>query len=297
MRRPLSLALVSALLIAGCSHQDESTAAAPDTVPEITAVDCGVPAPEREIPSVTPPATLPTELVVEDVRTGSGRAAQTGDTLFVDYVGIRSEDGAVVDASYQRDTPQNFTLGSGAVIAGWDQGLIGVQTGALRRLDVPAALAYGDNPPQGLIRPGDALTFVIEVRAVFPPTTADDAPLGIDVEPSVGATAVGVTDLVVGSGPAARLGNTVLIHALFVRGDNKVVLLNTWERSSPLEIELSTTGGAIPGLIQGLQCGALGGRREIILPPEWAFGPDGEPSLGLPANTDLIVIADIFGLY
>jgi FKBP-type peptidyl-prolyl cis-trans isomerase len=41
----------------------------------------------------------------------------------------------------------------------------------------------------------------------------------------------------------------------------------------------------------------VGGRRMITMPPDQAFGPGGDPQLGLPANTDLIVVAEMFGLY
>jgi len=74
-------------------------------------------------------------------------------------------------------------------------------------------------------------------------------------------------------------------------------LLDTWERNGPLEIDLDPESGAIPGFVQGLQCVAVGTRRVLTIPPEWAFGPDGEPSLGLPAGTDLIVIVDVVGVF
>jgi FKBP-type peptidyl-prolyl cis-trans isomerase len=41
----------------------------------------------------------------------------------------------------------------------------------------------------------------------------------------------------------------------------------------------------------------VGGRRVITMPPDDAFGPGGEPDIGLPADTDLIVVAELFGLY
>lgn len=297
-RRVATAAIAAAAVAsaAGCARDGEATTptVAPAVVEE---VDCGVADEPREIPSITPPAETPTSLVLTELRSGTGRPARDGDTLYVDFVGIRVEDGTAFDASYDRPVPFDFALGGGRVMAGWDDGLVGATAGSMVRLDVPADLAYGDNPPGPPLEPGDALSFVIEVRAVVPPTTGDDAPLDLDVESSVGATDVTSEDLVVGDGEVLQMGDTAIVQALLVRGDNRIVLLNTWERSEPLLIELSDPPNAMPGLVQGLQCARVGGRRLLTLPPAWAFGEEGNPSIGLPADTDLIVVAEVVGAY
>ena len=61
-------------------------------------------------------------------------------------------------------------LGSGGVIQGWDEGLVGAQAGSRIQLDIPAVLAYGDQRFGEVIQAGDALTFVIDVMAVDPGT-------------------------------------------------------------------------------------------------------------------------------
>ena len=81
--------------------------------------------PLGELPIVLRPCTLPTELVVNVVHTGTGRAAENGDTLIVDYTGIRSADGELFDTSYLRGVPFDFVIGRGGVIVGWDVGLLG----------------------------------------------------------------------------------------------------------------------------------------------------------------------------
>ena len=79
-----------------------------------------------------------------DLIEGTGEPAKKGDTITVNYVGVRSEDGTEFDNSYDRGQPYTLTLGEGGVIAGWDEGLIGVKAGGRRQLDIPAELAYGD---------------------------------------------------------------------------------------------------------------------------------------------------------
>ena len=123
-------------------------------------------APASGKPVVSLPAELPTELVVTDLIEGTGEPAKTGDTVTVNYVGVRSEDGTEFDNSYDRGQPYPVTLGEGGVIQGWDEGLIGVKAGGRRQLDIPAALAYGESGSGDIIQPGDALSFVIDVVSI-----------------------------------------------------------------------------------------------------------------------------------
>ena len=60
-----------------------------------------------------------------------------------------------------------MVLGSGGVIDGWEQGSSASRPGGRRQLDIPSELAYGD-ADRGTIRPGDALTFVIDVVSITP---------------------------------------------------------------------------------------------------------------------------------
>jgi peptidylprolyl isomerase len=306
--------LVAGLAACGTSGDDDAdpTSVAEDTggtapisttvpMPRISLTECeDVPDPadypEGSIPQALRPCSSPTQLAVHTVKPGIGRAAAAGDTLIVDYTGVRSATGEMFDSSYLRGIPLDFVLGRGGVIAGWDQGLAGTQAGAVVKLDVPAELAYGNNPPSADIQPGDALTFMVEVRAVVPPVTEADAPLDLLVSPSDGAQALGIVDVTVGEGATVEAGDTAVLHMLLVRGDNLKVLLDTWKRSDPLQV-IVAEGQSLPGLIEGIQGARVGGTRVLTLPPDLAFGPDGEPGLGLPAGADLIVVAEIFGVY
>ena len=78
------------------------------------------------MPAVELPAETPTELVVTVITPGTGAKAAEGDSLFVNYVGVRSEDGTEFDNNYG-DAPYPVTLGAGGVIPGWQQGLEGAQ--------------------------------------------------------------------------------------------------------------------------------------------------------------------------
>ena len=74
--------------------------------------------------------------------------------------------GAQFDTSVGR-APFQFTLGAGQVIAGWDQGLVGMKVGGTRTLIIPSALAYGSvGAGGGLIPPNAALVFTVDLLAV-----------------------------------------------------------------------------------------------------------------------------------
>lgn len=102
-----------------------------------------------------------------DLRAGSGSAAANGSALTVQYTGWLY-DGTKADQKGLRfetnvgGTAFPFTLGVGQVIAGWDQGLLGIQPGGIRRLVIPPALAYG-SIRNGPIPPNATLIFEIEV--------------------------------------------------------------------------------------------------------------------------------------
>ena len=84
------------------------------------------------------------------------RKTENGDTISVNYRGTLESDGSEFDSSYKRNKPFMFKLGIGQVIAGWDQGLLGMCIGEGRKLTIPPALAYG-NSQVGTIPAGSTL--------------------------------------------------------------------------------------------------------------------------------------------
>jgi cyclophilin family peptidyl-prolyl cis-trans isomerase len=177
-RAAVAVLAAGALVFAACGGNDDLEPVL-DTSPTDPPPTTTLPPSAADKPEVSLPAEQPTELVITDLVEGTGEPAKEGDTLSVHYVGVRSADGTEFDNSYDRGTPIEVTLGSGGVIQGWEEGLIGVKQGGRRQLDIPADLAYGDNPPGEPIQAGDALSFVIDVVSITfappPPTLAPQA--------------------------------------------------------------------------------------------------------------------------
>lgn len=105
------------------------------------------------------------ELIIEDIEIGSGKETQKGALLVVEYTG-KLTDGTVFDASKNKGRPFEFVFGTGRVIKGWDQGLVGMKAGGKRKLQVPAALAYGERQIGSIIPPNSDLFFEIELLEV-----------------------------------------------------------------------------------------------------------------------------------
>ena len=105
-------------------------------------------------------------LQIEDLVVGEGPVAQPGDTLSVHYTGWLA-DGTQFDSSRDRGQPFEFVLGQGGVIAGWDEGMEGMQAGGVRRLTIPPDKAYGaQGAGGGLIPPNATLTFEVELLEI-----------------------------------------------------------------------------------------------------------------------------------
>ncbi|HSI35254.1 MAG TPA: FKBP-type peptidyl-prolyl cis-trans isomerase [Tepidisphaeraceae bacterium] len=93
--------------------------------------------------------------------------AQAKDIVWVHYTG-RLATGAQFDSSVGQ-APFKLTLGEGQVIKGWDEGLVGMKIGEKRRLEIPAAMGYGERGAGDKIPPNSALVFDVEMIGIARP--------------------------------------------------------------------------------------------------------------------------------
>ncbi|XP_037761322.2 peptidyl-prolyl cis-trans isomerase FKBP2 isoform X2 [Chelonia mydas] len=91
--------------------------------------------------------------------------SRKGDVLHMHYTG-KLEDGTEFDSSIPRDQPFIFSLGTGQVIKGWDQGLLGMCEGEKRKLVIPSELGYGDRGAPPKIPGGATLIFEVELLKI-----------------------------------------------------------------------------------------------------------------------------------
>jgi peptidylprolyl isomerase len=163
--RVITVVAVAALALAGCgSQKQDSGGGGAQAVQGVTlppqASDINV-KPVIPKPKGSPPASLQ----VRDVVQGNGKAAESGDTLTMQYVGVSWSTGQEFDSSWGKQ-PFKFQLGAGMVIPGWDQGLVGMREGGRRQLVIPPNLAYGPQGQPPAIAPNETLIFVVDLQKV-----------------------------------------------------------------------------------------------------------------------------------
>lgn len=164
MRIRFSLtAALAAVLVAACGsgERQEGAGAAPDA--------------DHTPAAVASSAASPAELEIREIKAGEGPAIQPGQRAIVHYTGwlydasAPENKGRKFDSSRDRGEPFPFTLGEGRVIAGWEQGVAGMQVGEQRTLIIPPELGYGERGAGGVIPPGATLVFDVELLGIESP--------------------------------------------------------------------------------------------------------------------------------
>jgi len=147
------LGLVASVSAAACGGSSNSTPTSPTTVDQ------------------TWVANVP--FSATDVTVGTGAEAVNGSRVVVDYYGwlystaTTDNKGSLFDTSLQAGrTPFQYVVGSGQVIAGWEQGIPGMKIGGIRRLIIPPALAYGSTG-SGSIPPNATLVFEVRLNDIL----------------------------------------------------------------------------------------------------------------------------------
>lgn len=161
----LTIAVVYSMIEEGKNPTDSAATTAADTskTTEAKPVD-GTKLEGTQLAGFDPVASIPA-LQTIDSTPGTGDTVKAGDTVTVDYTGAVAATGKIFQSS--KDTGQTVSFGLNQVIAGWTQGIPGMQIGGTRRLLIPANLAYGSNPPSGSGIPANAdLVFDVTLHKI-----------------------------------------------------------------------------------------------------------------------------------
>jgi FKBP-type peptidyl-prolyl cis-trans isomerase len=163
--RNASLVAALAVLFAGCAAAQQDPAK--PSVAQAAATDKA---------GCKPP---PRELVVRDLEPGSGKTVGFRSGALVIYTGWLYDGckpdlkGAQFDSNAGKRVPFSLLVGTGKVIKGWDEGLMGMKEKGKRLLIIPPDKGYGDRPA-GPIPPNSTLVFEVEVVQI--PFQPDDTP-------------------------------------------------------------------------------------------------------------------------
>ncbi len=165
-----ALCLALAIAVAGCGggsddSSSDSTASSDSTSSGDSANSSITDTSTKPVVTV-PKGVSPDKFAYKDIVEGTGAVAKSGDKVTVQYVGVGFDSEKEFDSSWSRSEPLSFTLGTGEVIKGWDQGVEGMKVGGRRELVIPGELAYGaaGSPPK--IGPNETLIFVVDLLEV-----------------------------------------------------------------------------------------------------------------------------------
>jgi FKBP-type peptidyl-prolyl cis-trans isomerase FkpA len=173
LRAPCLVPFLLALAACGPGEDDAKTQEQQQAQPQPVQPQQAEPAASSEA-ATGESVELEPGLTMRILKAGSGEVAEPGQTAVVHYTGWLHDPqapdnrGKKFDSSLDRGQHFQFPLGAGAVIAGWDRGVVGMQVGEVRELEIAPELAYGDRGAGGgVIPPGATLVFEVELADVI----------------------------------------------------------------------------------------------------------------------------------
>ncbi|WP_194397909.1 FKBP-type peptidyl-prolyl cis-trans isomerase [Microbacterium atlanticum] len=120
---------------------------------------------EEGAPTISiPDSEPPTEVQLEQLKTGDGPVVEPGDTVFVQYTGAKWSDGSVFDSSWERGQPAAFA--TTGVVEGFQQALEGQAVGSQVLVVIPPAFGYGEGEINDADLTGETLVFVVDILGV-----------------------------------------------------------------------------------------------------------------------------------
>jgi peptidylprolyl isomerase len=254
---------------------------------------------------VKPGTKLRSSVLVE----GKGPKVAKGDLLVADYLGSVYATNKVFDNSYDRGQPAGFEIGTGKVIKGWDETLVGVKAGSRVLIVIPPAKGYGkEGNTEAGIKGTDSLVFVVDViksygkdatksddsstpvtglpaslpKVVGTPGTAPTITVAKGTTPPKAAAATVIDK---GTGKPVTKGKLVVVQYTAVNFANEP-LDTTWEARVPRGFGVGIEGRATP--FDELVGIPVGSRVLLLLPAQQG---------GDPKKDSVAVVIDIVAMH
>ena len=247
---------------------------------------------EADIPETEAEGTImPSGLQYIQLEAADGPQPVAGDLVSVHYTGML-EDGTVFDSSRERGEPIVFGLGQGVVIPGWDEGIGLMSVGEQARLIIPPELGYGAAGAGDAI-PSNA-TLIFDVELVSIEEGAPDAPQDVDeADYTTIESGLQYFDFETGEGATPEQGQTVTVHYTGWLTDG-TKFDSSLDRGQPFSFSIGL-GQVIPGWDEGVGTMQVGGSRQLVIPPELAYGAAGAGGV-IPPGATLIFEVELLGV-
>lgn len=236
--------------------------------------------------------TTPSGLQYVIIEEGSGRAPRAGDLVAAHYTGVLA-DGTKFASSYDQDEPIQFTLGTGEVIPGWDEGMSLLKEGGKARLIIPPELGYGSRGSGRVIPPNATLYLEVELVSVWPGGSLAPAEV-FEADYITTQSGLKYYDFAIGSGDSPQPEQTVTVHYTSWFEDG-TLLDSSRLRGQPFDFVLGS-GKFIAGWEEGVASMKVGGKRQLVVPAELAYGQEGAGGGAIPANTTFIFEVELLAI-
>lgn len=171
---PGVLVVAGALFFGGRGSDDDvaTDTGTTTTVPDVTTTTL-LPAIAKKPDVVIGTGAAPTKLEVKDITVGTGAEVVKGADVKINKVAKVWESKKEVDSTWGATTNlfEVKGVGNGIIMAGLDEGLIGMKQGGRRQITIPTAKVFGGKGSASLgVKPGESLVYVVDAVEVIPPT-------------------------------------------------------------------------------------------------------------------------------
>ena len=233
--------------------------------------------------------TTDAELQSDDSTEGTGEeAVELCDKITVDFALWGADGELFFTGSETAGQPFTFSVGSGMVFPGWDEGMIGMTVGEKRQLLIPADIALGEQGFGEVVPPNSDLLMQVELLDLVKPQKATEVD---EDDYEVTESGLKYYDLVAGDGDMPAAGQTVVVHYTGWLEDG--MQFDSSVGGAPFEFPIGT-GAVIQGWDEGVATMKVGGVRQLVIPSDLAYGDGG--SGPIPPGATLIFEVELLDL-
>ena len=236
--------------------------------------------------------TTESGLQYSDLITGTGDVVEDGSIVTTHFtIWVQGDQGDEFLFTSDGSNPMSFVVGRGDVVfPGWDEGMLDMKVGGKRLLIIPPDLAFGEAGASGI--PANAtLVMEVQLEEVRAPVTKTEV-----AEEDYITTESGLKyyDIVAGEGVTPTVGQTVTVHYTGWL-ENGQLFDSSVERGEPFSFVLGA-GNVIPGWDEGVASMQVGTKRQLVIPPELAYGEQGAGGGAIPPGATLIFEVELLDI-
>ncbi len=277
----------------GCQAYEAAPAATATPTETLAPTPANTPTPGFQAsptPAITPtPLNLEGGITTADglqfleLTAGNGKKPQPGEIVVMNYRATLPDGTEVLNSSLG-NTPTSLIYNNQQLLPGWYEGLGLMSEGGKARMILPANLAFGSQPPSN-VPPNSPIILEVELVKVKPIPVPAEVPNDNYKTLSDGLQ---FYDLQVGDGRlAVKSLFATMLYTVWVKGETGNTFITAADSDSPIFFLVGSGGTVVKGWDEGVVGMKVGGKRQLVIPPELGYGVAGGGNI--PANATLII--------